>query len=91
MRKTIAGTFPPNSQPFVDDVEEDRRKVDRPGFPPRLPSKGRRADKRSRVLLGALIVVLEQDRVIPCRIENVSDGGPASSCVKDALFRQSSG
>jgi hypothetical protein len=27
------------------------------------------------VLLGALIVVLEQDRVIPCRIENVSDGG----------------
>lgn len=74
MRHTIANAFA-TVAPAAQDSDDDRRQIDAPGFPPRLPSAGRRESSRSRVLLSALIVDLDQKLVLPCRIENVSDGG----------------
>jgi hypothetical protein len=76
LRQTIAIAFGSDSPPFVDDSDDDdRRRVSAPGFVPRPPGLGRRKSKRSRVILGALIVSLDLKTVIACRIENVSDGG----------------
>jgi hypothetical protein len=67
MRKTLAEALPADPQASLDD---DRRKD-----PSRPPSLGRRASRRQSVLLSALIVDLERDAVVACRLENVSDGG----------------
>jgi hypothetical protein len=75
MRRTIANAFSADLEPFVDNVDDDRRRIDAPGFTPRLPSSGRRTSKRSRVLLSALIVDPDKDMVLPCRIENISESG----------------
>ena len=62
---------------YSDD--EDRRKVQADGFPSRDANDGRRSMARRRVLLGAIIVDLEADAFVRCRLENVSDGG---ACLK---------
>jgi hypothetical protein len=67
MRKTIADTLPLNEGAFDDD---DRRKDTS-----RSPTLGRRASRRQRVMLSALIVDISSDAVVSCRIENVSDQG----------------
>jgi hypothetical protein len=76
MRHTIAAeALAPDTQPFVDDGCEDRRKGGADGYPARLPTPGRRGSTRRRVLLSALIVDLKRESISPCRIENVSDKG----------------
>jgi hypothetical protein len=76
LRQTIAIAFGSDYRPFVDEDEaDDRRQTSAPGFAPRAPSLGRRKTKRSRVILGALIVSPDFKTILPCRIENVSDGG----------------
>jgi len=75
LRQSIAIAFGSDQRPFVDDGDHDRRSVNAPGFAPRPASLGRRGSKRSRVILSALIVGEDLKTVIPCRIENVSDGG----------------
>ena len=65
----------PEAPDVIEDGEEDRRKGQAPGYPPRAPTVGRRKSRRQRVLLAALIVELESDNVIRCRVDNVSESG----------------
>jgi hypothetical protein len=70
MSKIIAEALPLDPHAPLDDADDDRRKD-----PSRPPSLGRRASGRQRVLLSALIVDLDREAVVACRLENVSDGG----------------
>lgn len=56
-------------------LDEDRRKGHAPGYPYRAATMGRRNSRRQRVLLAALIVELESETAIRCRVENVSETG----------------
>jgi hypothetical protein len=69
----------------VDGVEEDRRKGQAPGYPYRPPTLGRRQSRRQRVLLAGLIVDIEAETVIRCRVDNVSATG-ARLRVPDRQF-----
>jgi len=59
----------------VEGAEEDRRKGQAEGYPYREPTLGRRKSRRQRVLLTALIVDVESESIIRCRVENVSETG----------------
>ena len=59
----------------VEAVEEDRRKGQAPGYPYRAPTMGRRKSRRQRVLLTALIIDVDAETIIRCRVENVSETG----------------
>lgn len=59
----------------VVGVEDDRRKAQAPGYPYRPPTSGRRGSRRQRVLLSALIVDIESELVVKCRVDNVSETG----------------
>jgi len=61
-----------------EDEDEDRRRFQADGFPSRTAETRRRAPRR-RVLLSAIIVDLDVDGFVRCRLENVSDGG---ACLK---------
>jgi hypothetical protein len=63
----------------IDGEEEDRRKVRAEGFPSRAANGGRRVGARRRVLLGAIIVDLDANFCLRCRLENISDSG---ACLK---------
>jgi hypothetical protein len=71
MRLTIAEALRLDRQPLVDDGIDERRK----DVSSRPPSEGRRSSPRRRVLLSAIIVDLEADAVVACRVDNVSDNG----------------
>ena len=59
----------------VEAVEEDRRKGQAAGYPYREPTMGRRKSRRQRVLLAAMIVDVDAETVIRCRVDNVSETG----------------
>jgi hypothetical protein len=63
----------PEGPDVVD--EDDRRKSQAAGYPPRAATEGRRASRRQRALLSALIVDVEAETSIRCRVENVSEQG----------------
>jgi hypothetical protein len=65
----------PEGPDIIEGVEEDRRKGTAPGFPERAPTLGRRTSPRQRVMLTALIVDIEAETVVRCRVENVSESG----------------
>jgi hypothetical protein len=65
----------PEAPDVIEDGEEDRRKGQAAGYPPRAPTMGRRKSRRQRVLLAALIVEFDSDSVVRCRVDNVSDSG----------------
>jgi hypothetical protein len=75
MRHTVrASLFPDVSFPNAEE-DEDRRQVRADGFPPRPADDGRRVGARQRVLLSAIIVDLDSETFLRCRLENVSDAG----------------
>jgi hypothetical protein len=65
----------PEAPDVIEDAEDDRRKGQAAGYPPRTPTMGRRKSRRQRVLLAALIVEFDSDSVIRCRVDNVSESG----------------
>jgi hypothetical protein len=67
MHKTLAEALAPGST--VDDTDDRRKDSSRPATP------GRRTSPRRRVLLTALVVDLDTEAVVACRVENVSDNG----------------
>jgi hypothetical protein len=71
MHKTIAEAFSLDAKTLAEHDVEDRRK----DVASRPPTLGRRTTPRRRVLLTALLVDLDNDMVVSCRIENVSDTG----------------
>jgi hypothetical protein len=74
VRQTIAEALSLDEQALADDQSDDRRKDGS-----RSPTPGRRASRRRRVLLSALIVDLTKESVLACRVENVSAQG---ACLK---------
>jgi hypothetical protein len=74
VRQTIAEALSLDEQTPADDGSDERRKD---GSRPSTP--GRRASRRRRVLLSALIVDLTKDSILACRVENVSAQG---ACLK---------
>jgi hypothetical protein len=70
MSMTIAEALAAGATELVDDSDDDRRKdASRP------PTLGRRVARRRRVLLSALVVDLDSEAIVSCRVENVSDNG----------------
>ena len=78
MRRAIEPTLRlPEAPDVIEDGEEDRRKAQAAGYPPRAPpTMGRRKSRRQRVLLAALIVEFDADSVVRCA--GVSTGVTAS-------------
>ena len=74
MRRALGPEAQLPAGPDVVD-EEDRRKGQAAGYPPRASTQGRRRSRRQRVLLSALIVDVDAETTIRCRVENVSEQG----------------
>jgi PilZ domain len=74
LRRAVGPQAQLTQTPDVHD-DDERRKAQAPGFPYRAPTPGRRASRRQRVLLSALIVDVDAETTIRCRVENVSDQG----------------
>ena len=68
MHKTIAEALALDA-PAADETDDRRQDPSRPA------TLGRRASRRRRVLLSALVVDLDSELVVGCRVENVSDNG----------------
>lgn len=68
MHKTLAEALAPDTAAF-DDTDDRRKDASRPA------TLGRRTSRRRKVLLTALVVDLDSETIVACRVENVSDNG----------------
>jgi len=76
MRETIGtAAFLSNSRDHSDEGCDERRKTALDGHPARPLALGRRASRRQRVLLSALIFDRSTGSVHHCSLDNVSEGG----------------
>lgn len=68
MHKTIAEALALDTT-ALDETDDRRKDSARPA------TLGRRTSRRRKVLLTALVVDLDTETVVSCRVENVSDSG----------------